>query len=189
VIAKVVKMDQPRIYLLGFMGSGKSYTGRKLAARLGLPYIDLDQMIEKRAGKTITALFEEHGETGFRQFERETLLETGKHLSAVISCGGGVPCFLENIDWINQHGTSVYLKTSPEILFQRLKNGRQQRPLLRGKTDEELKSYIVEKLKERETFYNQAQLILEQNSNEAMSEKIIEALHGKLGFQLGPAGE
>ncbi len=182
-------MDQPRIYLLGFMGSGKSYTGKKLAARLGLPFVDLDQMIEKRAGKSISALFEEQGEARFRQFERETLHETNKHLAAVVSCGGGVPCFHQNMEWINQNGISVYLKTNHDILFQRLKNGRQQRPLLRGKTDEELRLYIEEKLKEREPFYNQAHIVLEQNSNEAMAEKIIEALHGKLDFQPGPAGE
>ncbi len=148
------------VFLLGFMGCGKSTLGKKLAQSLNSVFIDLDDYVESQAGQSINELFAEKGELYFRNLESECLHTIcAENTSAVVSLGGGTPCFANNMRWVTRFGTSVYLSASPQELFNRLKGGREHRPLLANKTDEELLAFIVQKLSERNPFYQQAQLI------------------------------
>lgn len=151
-----------QVFLIGFMGSGKSHTGRALAQRLGHPFIDLDEYIEAQEGMAIAQLFAQRGEAGFRQLEGQRLRELGGQSKAIISCGGGTPCFLDNMEWMNGQGLTIYLRTPPELLAQRLEHGRAERPLLQGLEGEGLLAFIRQKLAEREACYEQASLIYEQ---------------------------
>ena len=147
------------------MGSGKSSLGKKLAKKLNQPFYDLDVVIEEKENKTIAEIFEEKGEEYFRNIERETLHElTDNNSSFVLALGGGTPCFYDNIEFINANGTSIYLKYNAGILHSRLINAKTERPLVKDKTDDELKQFITEKLTEREVFYKQAKLIIEGNN-------------------------
>jgi len=145
-----------RIILIGYMGAGKTTVGRALAKELGLNFYDLDWYIENRRRKKVPQLFDELGEDGFRQIERNMLHEVAEFEDVVISCGGGTPCFFNNIDYMNQQGQVVYLHCSPEVLHQHLLMGKTERPLLKGKTSEELTSFIEEQLASREQYYKKA---------------------------------
>ena len=148
-----------RFYLIGFMGSGKTTLGKRLATMLNMPLIDLDAEIVENAHQTIPEIFEIYGESYFRDLERETLEKT-KHIpSAIISCGGGTPCFNENMDWMNKHGFTIFLNLPVGALADRLKNSKNKRPLLND-LEVSLEEYITEKLLEREPFYSKAQLIV-----------------------------
>jgi shikimate kinase len=147
------------IFLTGFMGSGKTTLGRKLATRLGYSFMDLDHILEAQAGMTIAEYFSAHGEDAFRKLESAILKQTEYPANAVISTGGGLPCFFDNLDWMNSHGKSVYIKLSPKTLATRLENEKTHRPLLREKHGEDLITFIEEKLAEREPFYNRATLV------------------------------
>lgn len=131
-----------RIFLIGFMGSGKTTLGKALAQKLGVDFIDLDLYIETRYHKTVREIFAESGEERFRQIEKSLLHEVADFENVIIAAGGGTPCFFDNIDYMNGHGTCVYLKASVEELCKRLAGGRESRPLLRGKSDEELRLFI-----------------------------------------------
>lgn len=152
-----------RIYLIGFMGSGKTYTGRRLAEQLGFPFLDLDLLIEEVAGMDIPAIFREFGESHFRKLERQALRGTAGRKAAVVSTGGGVPCFFDNMDWMNRHGLTIYLDTSPSILARRLLPERAHRPLLQPYDEHSLPAFIQSKLAERTYFYEQARLIYRQD--------------------------
>ncbi len=149
------------IILVGYMGSGKTTIGRQLAIALGRQFYDLDWYIEMRYHRTVAQLFAEHGEEGFREMERNMLREAAEFEDTVLSCGGGTPCFFDNMAYINRVGRSVYLKTEPEVLAKHLRMGKVERPLIKGKNDEELLAYIKESLKVREPFYSQAQHIFD----------------------------
>lgn len=149
-----------RIILIGYMGSGKTTLGKALSKDLGLPFFDLDWYIENRFCRTVSQLFVERGEDGFRQLERAMLHEVAEFENVVIAAGGGTPCFFDNIDYMNRQAQTVYLKTTPEVLFKHLHMGKQKRPLLSGKTDEEMRAYIVESLAHRAPFYEKANYIL-----------------------------
>ena len=149
-----------RIILIGYMGSGKTTLGKALSKDLGLPFFDLDWYIENRFCRTVSQLFAERGEDGFRQLERAMLHEVAEFENVVIAAGGGTPCFFDNIDYMNRQAQTVYLKTTPEVLFKHLHMGKQKRPLLSGKTDEEMRAYIVESLAHRARFYEKANYIL-----------------------------
>lgn len=149
-----------RIILIGYMGSGKTTLGKALSKDLGLPFFDLDWYIENRFCRTVSQLFAERGEDGFRQLERAMLHEVAEFENVVIAAGGGTPCFFDNIDYMNCQAQTVYLKTTPEVLFKHLHMGKQKRPLLSGKTDEEMRAYIVESLAHRAPFYEKANYIL-----------------------------
>ena len=146
-----------RIFLTGYMGSGKTTLGRALAAEMGIPFIDLDHYIEKRYCKTIAQLFAEKGEEGFRDIERRMLHEVGEFEDVIISTGGGTPCFFDNIEYMNAQGTTVYLDVPIERLFIRLCIARSKRPLIKDKNDDELMAFIVEQLEKRAPHYSKAQ--------------------------------
>ncbi|WP_041584457.1 shikimate kinase [Phocaeicola salanitronis] len=145
-----------RVYLIGYMGSGKTTLGKAFAQAAHLQFIDLDWYIEERMHKSIKDLFAERGEEGFRQVERNMLHEAGEFENVVIAAGGGTPCFFDNIDYMNRTGETVFLNASFEALFRRLKVAKSKRPLLSGKTDEELKEVIRNGLAERMAFYGKA---------------------------------
>jgi len=141
------------------MGSGKSTAGKKLAVRLGYQFIDLDEYIEKMTGLTVSSVFSAQGENAFRKMEREALNRIKKLKNVVVATGGGAPCFSDNMDFMNQSGKTIYLKMPVERLVERLQPEKKKRPLICGKRDEDLEPYIREKLKERETYYEKAQII------------------------------
>ncbi len=145
-----------RIILIGYMGAGKTTIGRQLAMALGLQFYDLDWYIEMRYHKKVSEIFAEDGEEHFRDLERRMLHEVAEFEDVVISCGGGTPCFFDNIDYMNQQAETVYLKLRPEVLAMHLRMGRTVRPLILGKTEDELQQYICDSLKEREPYYTKA---------------------------------
>ena len=145
------------------MGSGKTTIGKALAKELGMPFYDLDWYIESRMRKTVKELFDSVGEEGFRQIERNMLHEVAECENVIISCGGGTPCFFDNMDYINQQGDTVYLKASPEVLYGHLKMGKAVRPLLLNKTPEEVRLFIEQQLEQRRTYYEKAKYTLDVN--------------------------
>ena len=145
-----------RIFLIGYMGAGKTTLGKAFARAMGLTFIDLDWYIEERFHKTIRELFTERGEDAFRDLERRMLHEAGEFEDVVISVGGGTPCFFDNVDYMNSVGETVFLDVDIRVLFRRLKIAKQQRPLLDGKSDEELMLFIQESLQKRLPFYTRA---------------------------------
>ena len=149
------------IFLVGFMGCGKTTMGRKLSAALGYAFVDLDHVFEDRVGTNIAEYFNIHGEEAFRKLESEILKTTDYPENAVVSTGGGLPCFFDNMDWINAHGQSVYMKLTPKALASRLENAKTPRPVLQGKKGDELVAFIESKLAEREPFYSRASVIAE----------------------------
>ena len=164
------------IFLIGFMGCGKTTLGRKLASRMGYPFIDLDHVLEAKAGMTIAEYFSAHGEAAFRKLESEILKETDYPENAIISTGGGLPCFFDNMQWINGRGRSIYIQLPPKTLAQRLSNEKNQRPLLRDRQGDELVKFIAEKLEEREPFYKRASIIANGlGLNAERTEEIIKA--------------
>ena len=148
-----------RIFLTGYMGAGKTTLGKAFARYMNIPFVDLDWYIEERFHKTVGELFIERGETGFRELERNMLHEVAEFENVVISTGGGAPCFYDNMDFMNRTGKTVFLEVHPDVLFRRLRVAKQQRPILQGKEDEELKAFIVQALEKRAPFYHQAQYI------------------------------
>lgn len=149
-----------RIILIGYMGAGKTTVGKALAKDLNLMFYDLDWYIESRMHKTVAQIFKESGEEGFRRIERNMLHEVAEFEDVVISCGGGTPCFFDNMEYMNSQGQTLYLQASPEILAMHLRMGKSVRPLILGKTDEELLQFIKESLEKRDPFYTQAKYIL-----------------------------
>lgn len=150
-----------KIYLLGFMGSGKSTMGRKLAASLGWSFIDLDKRIEEETGMNIPDIFSFKGEEYFRTIETKLLRGLENAEETVISTGGGTPCYHDNMDFMLRTGLTIYLKLTPAQLKSRLKRSKDKRPLLRNVTEENLESYIRLKLAEREVWYNKAEIIVD----------------------------
>ena len=151
------------IIIIGYMGAGKTTVGKALAKELGVMFYDLDWYIESRMRKTVKQIFDEIGEEGFRKIERNMLHEVAEFENVVVSCGGGTPCFFDNMDYMNQWGETIYLKASPETLHTHLKMGKGVRPLLLNKTPEEVEIFIREQLKLREPFYNKAKHIIDIN--------------------------
>ena len=152
-----------RIIIIGYMGAGKTTVGRALAAELGIEFYDLDWYIESRMRKTVKQLFDEVGEEGFRKIEHNMLHEVAEFENVVISCGGGTPCFFDNMAYMNLQGDTVYLKASPEILYKHLKMGKSVRPLLLNETPEEVQVFITEQLANREPYYSRAKYTVNVN--------------------------
>jgi len=146
-----------RIFLIGYMGSGKTTVGKLLAARLGYGFIDMDAHIEEKLFKSVSQIFAELGEEKFRLLEQQSLHEVAEFDHVVISTGGGAPCYFDNMDYMNMQGMTVYLKLSPDELAERLESSHaNKRPLLANRKGEELKQFISEALAKREPFYSKA---------------------------------
>ena len=144
------------IFLIGFMGSGKTTIGPGLAEKLGYTFVDQDELIEKHYNMTVSEVFAKHGEPKFRETEQQVLSDIVASDNLVISTGGGAPCFFNNMEFMNSHGLTVYLEAEPVTLMQRLRASTDSRPLLKGKTEEELLHFIAGKLEERNKFYHMA---------------------------------
>lgn len=149
-----------RIIIIGYMGAGKTTVGKALSKELGIPFYDLDWYIESRMRKTVAQIFAERGEEGFRQIERNMLHEVAEFENVIISCGGGTPCFFDNMEYMNIQAETVYLQASPEVLYGHLSMGKTVRPLLVGKTKDELLVFIREQLQKRDPYYLQAKHVL-----------------------------
>lgn len=150
-----------RIFLIGFMGSGKSTTGSKLARKIGYDFVDMDYLIEETAGMTIPGIFSEHGEEVFRKWELDILQELCERDNIIVSTGGGAPCHGDMISIMNDHGATVYIKLSPAALRDRLVNSKTQRPLIQGKSERELEDFITSLLEQREVYYKQAKFTID----------------------------
>jgi shikimate kinase len=145
------------IYFIGFMGSGKSYYSKMLSREVMMPAFDMDHIIEDLEGENIHDIFYGKGEPYFRELERSVLKDLTKlNKGYLIACGGGTPCYQDNVDLMNAQGATIYLKASKEYLFDRLKNGRMNRPLISMMDNLELKKFIATTLEEREQFYKKA---------------------------------
>lgn len=145
-----------RIFLIGFMGCGKSTVGRNLARALNWKFIDLDQFIQEQERLSITEIFSRQGEEVFRMLEKNALEKVATIENAVIATGGGAPCHYNNLERMKETGLTIYLKLEPEGLLERLLPARKSRPLIANKSNDELLFFIREKLTEREPFYNRA---------------------------------
>lgn len=173
-----------RIIIIGYMGSGKTTVGHALSQELGLPFYDLDWYIETRMHRTVKQIFDEKGEEGFRKIEHNLLHEVAEFEDVIISCGGGTPCFFDNIDYINRQGETVYLKCTTDVLYKHLKMGKTVRPLLLNKTPDEVKTFIEAQLKQREPFYAKAKQIVDVSlmDNKEKIKTTVDAIRGELGI-------
>ena len=154
-----------RIYLVGYMGCGKSTIGRKVAEILRISFVDLDKYIEERYFKTVPAIFAEEGEERFREKERISLLEVSQFENVVVGTGGGAPCFFDNMEVMNNNGVTVYIAPDTEVLAARLLKSKTERPLIVGKSHEELISFINTALLKRAPFYEKAKIIIRGENN------------------------
>jgi shikimate kinase len=154
-----------KIFLIGFMGSGKTHWARQLSTKLGLPFYDLDTIIVEKEHLSVTDIFGEKGEEYFRFLEKETLEDIAdREESFIMSCGGGTPCFFNNIEFMKKNGKVVWLNTSIDELKQRLLKERNSRPLISDISDEDLRRYIIRKLSERRMYYQQADVTVSEES-------------------------
>lgn len=149
-----------RIFLIGFMGCGKTTLGKKLALKLNYEFIDLDQHIEERAGMSVGNYFSNHGEDAFRELESEVLKSTAYPINCIISTGGGTPCYFDNMEFMNHTGVTTYIYMTPEALAKRLAQGKHKRPLIKDMDEEQLIRFIETKLSERNTWYRRSFLSL-----------------------------
>lgn len=157
-MCELLKYSMKRIFLVGYMGAGKTTIGKVLSKMVGLTFIDLDYYIEGRFRKTVSQLFAERGEEGFRTIERNMLHEVAEFEDVLISTGGGTPCFFDNMAFMRQQGTTIYLQVSVGELANRLELCKQTRPVLKNRSGEELKAFVQESLASRSPFYEQAQI-------------------------------
>ena len=159
-----------RIFLIGFMGSGKTHWGTRIAEKLQIPFYDLDAVIVNSEGMSISEIFVNKGEEYFRYMEKQTLEDlVAREENFVLSAGGGTPCFFNNIDFMKRNGKVLWLNTSLEALNQRLLKEKMSRPLLRGITELGLRAYIIRKLSERKMYYEQADLMVHEETTDLES--------------------
>lgn len=163
------------LFLIGYMGCGKSTLGRRLARRLGAEFADTDALIERREGASVADVFRYEGEERFREVEREVLEQTLAGIAAVVSTGGGLPVWRDNMARMNAAGFTVYLRREAEQIARRLSPyGRQKRPRLRGLGDTELVEFMSRDMAAREPFYAQAQLIVD--CGELSDDEVVETI-------------
>lgn len=167
-----------RVYLIGYMGAGKTTVGKALEKRTGLSFIDLDHYIEGRFRKTVGQIFAEKGEEAFRDIERRMLHEVAEFEDVIISAGGGTPCFFDNMEFMKATGMTIYLKVSVEELAKRLEVCKHTRPVLKGRSGDELKRFIRESLEKRDAYYHQASVIFE--AEHMLTESDVEAIASAL---------
>ncbi len=149
-----------RLFLVGYMGSGKSTLGRQLARVAGLHFIDLDKYIEERHCRSVQQLFAEEGEAVFRTFERNALSEVAEFDEVVVATGGGAPCFFDNMELMNRTGITVFIDIDPQILARRLMTSKTVRPLIAGKSKQELIAFIAENLEKRRVYYKKSRIVV-----------------------------
>lgn len=167
-------MDKP-IFVIGFMGSGKTTWGKKMAAAMQLPFVDLDQAIVAKVGISVPEYFAQHGEEEFRKLERATLHDQ-KDFPGIVSTGGGTPCFFDNMDWMLENGTVLYLHHHHQSLYDRLSKSKiEKRPSLKGLSGKELRELIEHRLSERAPFYNRAHIVVNQINTSI--ESLVSTLH------------
>jgi shikimate kinase len=165
-----------RIYVVGYMGSGKSTLGRRLARYAGIPFIDLDKYIEERNCCSVPQIFAREGEEGFRKLERKALEEVSEFSDAVVATGGGAPCFFDNMELMNRTGITLFLDIRPEILARRLSKSKIERPLIKGKSPAELEKFIADNLQKRKPFYEQSRFRIDGSDMEP--EEIMKIIEG-----------
>jgi Shikimate kinase len=159
-----------RIFLIGYMGSGKTTIGKLLANKMGYNFVDMDAHIEEKHFKTITQIFAEKGEDEFRRLEQKSLHEVAEFENVIIATGGGAPCFFDNMEYMNSHGLTIYLKLTPNELAERLELiGTSKRPLLAGKNSVELREFIAAGLAKREPYYEKAAYSLSGSIEETVT--------------------
>lgn len=168
------------VILIGYMGSGKTTLGKKLASRLGLKFIDTDKEIEKQAQKSIPEIFQQDGESHFRNLEKELVARIKKQDNLLISTGGGMPCFNNLMDELNEIGITIYLKRPAKELAHRVLNSKKRRPLTDGKSEEELILFIDKMLQERGEFYEKAQIIADRTVQNITSLELMIKTHLRL---------
>lgn len=161
-----------KIFLVGFMGCGKTHWGKLLSKKLQTPFFDLDEKIVEHEGKEITEIFSDLGEEYFRMLEKDVLhLLSESHDTFIMACGGGTPCFFNNIDYMKKQGTTVWINCSVDCLYQRLLKEKDSRPLIRSIPDAQLKNHIIKKFSDRKIFYQQADVII--NEDDITLDKLI----------------
>ncbi len=154
-------MHGPRIFLIGFMGTGKSHWGRQWADLHGMSFIDVDELIETAEGQSVVDIFEKAGEEYFRVKEASILRDQLQQQHCLVSCGGGAPCFYDNMDWMNENGITIYLSASPAYILKNVMDEKEKRPLIKNVNEAELLFFIEQKLKERTPFYCKAKMTLD----------------------------
>ncbi len=163
-----------KIFFIGFMGSGKTHWGKQISEKLQIPFFDLDEQIISHEEKSITEIFSENGEEYFRLLEKDLLhIISESHENFVMACGGGTPCYYNNIDFMNKSGTSIWINTPIDTLFQRLIKEKETRPLIKNLTSEQLKRFIIKKFSDRKIYYEQADIIVDE---EPVLEKLVEKI-------------
>ncbi|WP_462255332.1 shikimate kinase [Ferruginibacter sp.] len=163
-----------KIFLIGFMGSGKTHWGKLWAAKSGLQFFDLDEVIEKKEKKSVAEIFNQNGEAYFRQKEMQMLQTFATKQNCIIACGGGTPCFNNNMQWMNANGTTVYLAATAQDIFKRVITEQEKRPLIKDFSPQELLIFIENKLQEREIYYSQAKITLPVSAITADSINLIQ---------------
>lgn len=158
-VSTTVTQTQPaiKIFLIGMMGSGKTFWAEKLKKKLKVPAYDLDNLIEIMDERSIAEIFEQSGEEYFRKEEAKMLRLFKEKKQFILSCGGGTPCFSDNMNWMNKNGITIWLDEPLEILAERLDNQKEHRPLITNIKSSELVAFLKEKLNERLTYYQQSQ--------------------------------
>ena len=147
-----------KVFLIGYMASGKSTTAKKLAKKLELEAVDLDKEIERTAEMSIPEIFKSEGEKAFRKRERTELRKWLQKDNFVMACGGGTPCFFESMDEMNGEGVTVYLQMSPKAVVDRVVSSKEERPMLKGLSEEKMLKKVAFQIEKREPFYNRATL-------------------------------
>ena len=153
-----------RIYLIGFMGSGKSTLGQRVAERMQVPFVDTDKLVTSASGKDIQQIFDVYGEPRFRELEKAALRETIQLEKSIIATGGGLPCFEDNMRWMKQHGITIYLQWPDEQLLAHLEEHKEDRPLLKVKSNAGKESWRT-LLQSRKPIYELAAITLEMRGD------------------------
>ncbi|WP_423148535.1 shikimate kinase [Rubrolithibacter danxiaensis] len=166
------------IFLVGFMGCGKTTLGKKLSAKLNYTFVDLDKKIEQVSGERIADYFSNYGESSFRELERDTLQKSSFPADSVVATGGGAPCFFDNMEWMNKNGLTIYISLPPNALASRLENAKTERPLIKNLNHMELVEFIKNRLEARDPFYKKAQYVL--NGTDITAEKVVESIRTQL---------
>lgn len=163
-----------RIFLVGFMGTGKTYWGNRWSLKNNIPFFDLDDMIEKNTGDTVANIFDKRGEQHFRDEEALALRSLKQYECCLVACGGGTPCYKDNMNWMNENGITIFLKSSTDFITNNVEKEQEKRPLLKNMDHHALLTFIEDKLKTRLPFYEQSRITVDsQELNDQSFENFI----------------